>query len=156
MDLLLVRHAIAEPRSPGLQDALRSLTPAGRERFERCVGGLGRLGIVLDGLYHSPWQRAVETALLMAPVAPCHPVGTALLAGSPTEELLSLADGHAAAALVGHEPWMSDALELCLGTRRAPVAFKKGGVAWLRGEPIPGGFELAAFLPPRVLVKLAR
>ena len=43
---------------------------------------------------------------------------------------------------------------LCLGVNQLPVAFKKGGVAWLRGQPIPGGYELAAMMPPKVLVKL--
>ena len=157
MNLLLVRHAIAAPRSPGRPDSLRSLTPAGAERFERCTAGLARLGLALDGLYTSPWQRAVETAQILTRITVPElgePVGTALLADSPGQELLALVDGHRTAALVGHEPWMSDLLALCLGVNQLPVAFKKGGVAWLRGQPIPGGYELAAMMPPKVLVKL--
>ena len=154
MELLLVRHAIAVPRRPGLPDPLRPLTPQGRQRFRRCVAGLERLGVGLDGLYHSPWQRAVETAVELADLGG-EPTPSPLLAEDPGPALLALAAAHERVALVGHEPWMGEALALCLGARYLPVAFKKGGVAWLRGRPEPGGLELLAMLPPRVLVKLA-
>jgi len=33
------------------------------------------------------------------------------------------------------------------------LCFKKGGVAWLRGQSYPGSMELRAFLPPRIIMK---
>jgi phosphohistidine phosphatase len=118
------------------------------------VAGLGALGIELDGLFHSPWQRAVETAVELQALGGVEAYGTALLADAPTEALFELVRGRRCAALVGHEPWTSDLLDLAVGGY-CGTTFKKGGVAWLRGAPEAGELELLALLPPRVLVKLA-
>jgi phosphohistidine phosphatase len=60
-------------------------------------------------------------------------------------------------ALVGHEPWMGE-LVAWLTTGAPPhgsvFAFKRGGVAWLEGQPQPGQMVLQAFLPPKVLREL--
>lgn len=156
MELFLVRHAIAEPYAPGRADQARALTPEGRARFQRCVAGLERLGVELDLLLHSPLVRAVQTADELSRLLVGESRVTPALAEPPTAGLLDGVRGAESAALVGHEPWMSDLLGLCLGGGAAPlpVAYKKGAVAWLRGEPTPGALELVAFLPPRVLVKL--
>lgn len=156
MELFLVRHAIAEPYGAGLSDEARALTPEGRARFQRCVAGLERLGVELDLLLHSPLVRAVQTADELARLLVGESRVTPALAQAPTASLLAEVRGAESAALVGHEPWMSDLLTLCLGDDKTvlPVAYKKGAVAWLRGNPAPGGLELVAFLPPRILVKL--
>jgi phosphohistidine phosphatase len=83
------------------------------------------------------------------------------LAAAPDGELLSAiaACSGSSVALVGHEPWLSQLLAwLVVGSRDASagLAFKKGGLAWLSGEPVPGGMRLRAFLPPRVLRALAQ
>jgi len=57
-------------------------------------------------------------------------------------------------AVVGHEPWLSELIAwLCLGERELGAAFqlKNGGVAWLSGEPVPGGCVLKALWTPRSL-----
>lgn len=156
MELYLVRHAIAEPGAAGLSDERRALTAHGRERFGRCVAGLQRLGISVERLLHSPLLRAVETAELMAPLLEGESIVTTLLAEAPTLGLLRQFAGVASAAAVGHEPWMTDLVNRLLFDEQAsaPLVFKKGAVAWLRGEPVPGGMQLVAFLPPRVLVEL--
>ncbi len=155
--LLLVRHAIAGPPPPGGRDAERALTAAGRERFGEVVRGLGRLGLVLDELVHSPLRRAVETAELMLPLLEGESRVDPRLVAPPTPALLADLEG-SASALVGHEPWMSDLLALLLPGAAAGqgFGFRKGGVAWLEGEPAPGAMRLRAFLPPRVTRRLAR
>lgn len=153
MQLFLIRHAIAALRSPALPDAERPLTRQGRERFVQVVAGLQRLGIQLRQVHHSPWLRAVETAALLAPVLQGDLVPTRALARPPATALLHEID-RAPAALVGHEPWMSELLAwLVTGSPAAGAtfAFKKGGVAWLGGPLRPGGMVLRAHLPPRVL-----
>lgn len=153
MELLLIRHAIAAPRSPTLRDADRPLTRQGRERFAQVVAGMQRLGIRLRQVHHSPWLRAVETAALLAPVLQGDLMPTQALARPPEAELLHEID-HTPVALVGHEPWMSDLLAwLITGSPAADsmFAFKKGGVAWLEGPLRPGGMALRAYLPPKVL-----
>lgn len=158
MELYLVRHAIAEPFTPGRPDEARALTAKGRLRFRRCVQGLRALDVSFDLLLHSPLLRAVQTAEELAGLVKGSIEETLHLAQAPSTELLARLVELPSAALVGHEPWMSDLMGLLLVGEGglAQVAFKKGAVAWLRGEPRPGGMELVAFLPPRVLVELKR
>lgn len=63
-------------------------------------------------------------------------------------------------ALAGHEPHFSALLSwLLLGDFAGASAqealgecfqMKKGGVAWLEGEPVPGGMRLKGLFPPKV------
>lgn len=157
MELFLIRHAIAAPRSLTLPDADRPLTRQGRERFAQAVAGMQRLGIRLRQVHHSPWLRAADTAALLAPVLKGHLLPTQALARPPEADLLLEID-QTPAALVGHEPWMSELLAwLITGSPAAGAmfAFKKGGVAWLEGPLRPGGMALRAYLPPKVLRSLA-
>jgi phosphohistidine phosphatase len=155
VDIYIVRHAIAEQRRPGVPDEERNLTEDGRKRFARVVAGLGRIGVELDRVFHSPWKRAEQTAEMLEPVLNGTLVPTDWLAMPPGPELLEEINGECV-ALVGHEPWMSELLEILIAGdgARVSVAFKKGGVAWLRGSARPGGAELRAFIPPKVFKQL--
>jgi len=151
VELLLVRHAEAEPRARGRADAARGLTERGRRRFRRVVRALDRTGLTLDRLYHSPLRRAVETADLLAPLLRGESVVTPHLAAPPGDALLRQLAGERA-ALVGHEPWISQlASLLLLGTTEhaAKFGFRKGGAALLAGAPAPAGMRLVAFFGPR-------
>ncbi len=153
MELFVIRHAIAVPGSMLLADAERPLTPQGRKRFAQAVLGLQHLKIRFDRLYHSPWQRAAETAELLTPVLAGKAVESLALARAPSQDLLETLVGERV-ALVGHEPWMGELVAWL--TTGAPsdgsvFAFKRGGVAWLEGSPQPGQMVLQAFLPPKVL-----
>jgi phosphohistidine phosphatase len=153
MDLYVIRHAIAVPRSPDLEDAERPLTPRGRRRFAGAVQGLRRLGVELDRLYHSPWRRAVETAELLRPVVHGETVPLTALAAAPQTALFDALAGDVV-GVVGHEPWLGELIALGLTLRPdlgARLMLRKGGVAWLTGEPRPGGMTLHALLPPKLL-----
>jgi phosphohistidine phosphatase len=156
MELFVIRHAIAVPGSMLLADMDRPLSPKGRTRFAQAVLGLRCLKVRFDRLYHSPWLRAVETAELLAPVLDGKAVDSAALARAPSQDLLEALVGERV-ALVGHEPWMGE-LVAWLTTGAPPhgsvFAFKRGGVAWLEGQPQPGRMVLRAFLPPKVLREL--
>ena len=117
--------------------------------------GLCHLGVHFDLVLHSPWQRAVETALELAPLTEGEVAPTGLLAAEVGVDLFDRVQGHASVALVGHEPWLGDLARLCLDPRSS-VCFdlKKGGVLWLRGQARPAGFELVALLPPKVLARI--
>ncbi len=154
MRLTLIRHAIAEE---GADDAARPLSPEGRKRFAREVEGLEALGVRLGRVLHSPKLRALETAELLAGLAPGGLEVSALLAHAPSQALLDALGGDDL-ALVGHEPHLSTLLAwLVSGDRTlgAHVELKKGAVAVLEGEPRPGGMELVALLPPKVLRRVA-
>ena len=155
MELFVIRHAIAVPGSMLLADADRPLSPKGRKRFSEEVLGLQCLKARFDRLYHSPWLRAVETAELLAPVLDGKAVCSPALARAPSQALLDALVG-ARVALVGHEPWVGELVAwLTAGASDGSVfAFKRGGIAWLEGQPQPGRMVLQAFLPPKVLREL--
>lgn len=156
MRILIVRHAEALAE-PSLADDARPLSDAGRAGFERAVRGLGRLGVELDLLLHSPLLRAVQTADLLEPLLRGQRQAVAELTEEPSPRLLAHLHG-ASAALVGHEPWLSALATWLLTGRRElgpALALQKGGVLWLEGEPRPGGAALLAALPQAVLEHLA-
>jgi len=156
MDLIVVRHATAEPRGEDSPDAQRPLTRRGRKQFAKVARGLDRLEIRIDLLLHSPWLRALSTAELLERIVDGESRVEPLLAAAPSDELLELLTGVGAQriAIVGHNPWLG---ELCAwlvtGNPQSGPQFvlDKGGVAWLSGTPQPGGMHLRAWLPPRIL-----
>src|SRR5215212_10056338 len=70
MQLLIVRHAVAEDRDEfartGQDDAQRPLTKAGRRKMRRAVRGLRAVVPRIDVLATSPFTRAAETAKIVA------------------------------------------------------------------------------------------
>lgn len=152
MRLTLIRHAIAEDAHAGLRDAERALTREGRERFEKEVRGLARLGFEFERVVHSPLRRARETAELLVPLFPGELETSALLAQAPDEELVASLSG-AKLALVGHEPWLTQLAGLLIGTPFG-LELKKGGVLVLEGKPRAGGMKLVQALAPATLREL--
>jgi phosphohistidine phosphatase len=145
MDLFLIRHAIAEERNAGRPDADRALTDKGRARFAALVRSLDEAGFRFDCVYYSPWLRAAQTAELLEPITEGRMRALQGLAQPPEPELFAPLQGERVAC-VGHEPWLSDAVSLL--TTGNPhgewLHFKKGGVAWLRGDPRPASMQLRA------------
>ena len=87
------------------------------------------------------------------PVLDGEMVSHAALARPPSKALLKDIAGERV-ALVGHQPWMGELLAWLVTGGQADArgfAFKRGGVAWLEGQPKPGRMALRAFLPPKVL-----
>lgn len=161
MDVYLIRHAEAANPLASQSDGERPLTDLGRREFARVVQALGAIGVEVDVVLHSPLLRAVQTAELCAPLGGGNLRSERALAEAPEIGLLSclqalteMAPKSAKAAqraiLVGHEPWMSASLELLtLGRSAGLTSFRKGSVAWLRGEPKPAGMQLKALWPPK-------
>lgn len=149
MELFLIRHAIADD---GADDDARPLSAKGKKKFAEVVRGLAALEVRFDRVLHSHKLRALETADLLAPVTDGELEVTPLLAAAPSRALLHHLVGDTVAA-VGHEPWLSELLAWLVtgdGRHGKAIDFKKGGVAWLSGEPRPAGMALVALLPPRV------
>jgi phosphohistidine phosphatase len=159
MQLFVIRHAIAEDARPGRDDAVRELTAAGKTKLRRAVRGLGALEIRFERILTSPWKRAEMTARLLAPIANTASIATDLLAQPPRAELLEMiAEHNATTAVVGHEPWLGElAAWLAFGDTRHgdALVIKKGGVLWLEGIPVPGGMQLRASIPPKLLRAIA-
>jgi phosphohistidine phosphatase len=155
MQLLVIRHAVSEDTLPGGNDAGRALTDAGKAKLRRAVRGLRALELQLDRVLTSPWTRAVQTAELLDPIASSAPVETALLTRPPSPELLALiSERNETTAVVGHEPWLGELVAwLAFGDAKHgdALVIKKSGVVWLDGTAVPGGMQIRALLPPKVL-----
>jgi phosphohistidine phosphatase len=168
MDLLVVRHAIAEDREEfarsARDDGERPLTDDGRRKFEKGARGLRELVPSIDVLATSSLARAVQTGeILEAAYGIGRPVRLAELA--PDAEPSSLVPWlrrqrrRSLVAIVGHEPHLSGVVEVLLTGRRAEfVELKKGGACLLSlgGEPQPGRAQLRWLLTAGQLRRLVR
>jgi phosphohistidine phosphatase len=155
MQLFVIRHATAEDVSPGVDDAARELTDAGKTKLRQAVRGLRAFDVRFERILTSPWKRAAQTARQLAPIAAAAPIATDLLTQPPRPELLALiAERNETTAVVGHEPWLGElAAWLAFGDSRRGDALiiKKCGVVWLEGTAVPGGMQIRASIPPRLL-----
>ncbi len=165
MDLFVVRHAVAHKRDEDRwpDDAKRSLTPEGEERFRRAAGGILRfvpeVGLVLS----SPFVRAWRTAEILEQTGWLAPVCCEELEpGYPPHKVLSVLARHEdldSVAIVGHRPGLHELISYLLTGDTtgeecgARVQIKKGGVACLsfEGLPEPGLGSLEWVLTPKAL-----
>ena len=141
--LILIRHGIAEERTPEGDDFYRKLTEAGVEELTAFLPDIAHLLTESGNLkiWTSPLVRARQTAELVAEA-------TAVEVIQPQEfletgdyvafmEALKQEDDGFNLALVGHEPYMSNWTKELIG---AAIPFKKGAVAFftvdMTAEPI--------------------
>ncbi len=167
MELLVIRHAIAEDREAWARsssdDGQRPLTPRGIQRMER--GALGLHGLVgrIDVLATSPLVRAAQTAEIVAGAfgGPT-PLALDALAGGSRQQLLDWLreqDDGGMIAIVGHEPDLGELVSWLLGdSSHGFLELKKGAACLLEfpGRVAQGGARLRWALPPRVLREMAR
>jgi phosphohistidine phosphatase len=168
MDLLIVRHAIAEERDvfarTGAKDEERPLTAAGRRKFEKGVRGLRTLVESIDVLATSSLVRAVQTGeLLEEAYGIARP--TRLPELDPDADPSSLLRWlgrqrrRSLVAIVGHEPHLSGVVEVLLTGRRSEfVDLEKGGACLLSlgDAPRAGSAELRWLLTAKQLRRLGR
>jgi phosphohistidine phosphatase len=167
MDLLVVRHAVAEDRESfaktGKDDGERPLTAEGRRKLEKGVRGLRRLVASIDLLATSFLVRAVQTGeMLEKAYGIDRPVRLRELA--PDADPAALVPwlrrqrGSSLVAIVGHEPHLSSAVAYLLtGLPAQFVELRKGGACLLSlgGAPRPGHAELRWLLTAGQLRRLA-
>ena len=162
MDIVLIRHAAAEPLgSPGVRfDAERALTSEGIRDMERIATGLQRILEKPGAIISSPLVRARQTAEI---VAEAFGITSEQLMederlgpdASP-QDLLEVAQKTKkdCVVLVGHDPAFSRFVSFATcGHHRGGVWMKKGGVA--RVQVSEGEMELVWLLPPRIMKALA-
>lgn len=166
MQLLVIRHAIAEEREDfakrSADDDDRPLTAFGRQRMIRNARGLRRAAPVITHLATSPLKRAKQTASI---VATEYKLGDAIEIDAlrPTRlpkeflEWLESVSEEECVAVVGHEPHLGTLVTwLLTGVDTAAVAFKKGGAMLLDfpGLIVAGGATLLWSIPPAQLRRL--
>lgn len=159
MQLLLIRHAIAEERADfartGRDDKFRPLTGEGRKRMRQGARGLRELVPTIDLLATSPLTRAAQTgAILDSIYGDLWEVEIPELA--PDAELTAFLawltrQKQQTVAAVGHEPHLSRLLAwLVTGDPRPIFAFRKGGACLLelQQEAAPGAAQLLWAMTP--------
>lgn len=168
VDLILLRHGIAELRQEGVDDRARPLTSEGRQRTRLICQRAVALGLGAPLLITSPLLRATQTAEIaveakLAPHFTCHE--SLAPGGDPLpllQDLCGQRDGDARRRwiLVGHEPDLGFLACRLLAAPPGAVVLKKAGFAMLRwhqipspSAPVPSGMaQLLLLLTPRVLI----
>jgi phosphohistidine phosphatase len=167
MQLLVIRHAIAEDRdafaATGEDDSRRPLTSRGEEKMKEVAAGIRSLVESIDILASSPYVRAQQTAKIVADAYDGIPVQltNVLLPDSNPSEVVSWLREQAPAeviAIVGHEPDFG-VLATWLMTRRqeSRIELKKGGACLLEfsAAPTAGGATLLWALTPAQLRRMS-
>lgn len=135
MELILWRHADAEPGEPDLH---RALTAKGEKQARRVAEWLHKRLPQTAKIYVSPARRAQQTAQALAEISP-HRLRTLddLGPGATAAKVIAAADwprSKAAIVIVGHQPTLGFvASELLTGTA-LDWSLKKGGLWWLSGS----------------------
>lgn len=163
MQLLIVRHAIAEDRvefaKQSSNDDKRPLTAKGVERMRQGALGLKRVLGRVDVLATSPLRRARQTADIVqdALEAPKPMVTDELAPGrgpGAVAAWLAALPADATVAVVGHEPDLSELVGwLTSGEARSLVVLKKGAACLLdvASPPGPASAALLWLLTPTQL-----
>jgi phosphohistidine phosphatase len=144
--IYLLRHGIAEDRSPSGQDADRRLTGDGREKLRRVLERARDAKVTPSLILTSPLVRARETAEIAARVLGYEGevAVTAALAPDSTPRAvwqeITRRPGESAILLAGHEPLYSAVTAYLLNAPSLQIDFKKAGLVRidmdrLSGEP---------------------
>ncbi len=161
MELWLLRHAEAEDRAKSGKDEDRALTADGLLQAKNVARGLAalepRISLILTSPYRRSRQTAARASEALRPSAGVRE-SRGLAPGSDPEALLSELAGaeEEAVLLVGHAPLLGFLLgRLLTGEPRREIPLSKAGVAWISWQGLEHRARLRAFLPPRVLERLA-
>jgi phosphohistidine phosphatase len=143
MQLLIIRHGIAEEAAPGDDDSGRSLTSDGEKKMKSVAAGLQTIVETLDVIGASPLLRAQQTAKIVADAYGDLPIDTvdALSPGSEPSAIVDWLGQHASAklvAIVGHEPHLGMLVTWFMtGAQNSRVELSKGGAALLEFSSRP-------------------
>jgi len=145
MNLLLVRHAHAEPLAPeGMIDADRALTDRGREQCRRLARTLHRLQVPLGTVVVSPLVRAKQTCEeLLAHWPGDRPEVQECRHLAPEGKVRKLVNflrglNQEQLTLIGHMPDMARFAGWMVGDKRSRIHFAKAGAAYIESPVGPG------------------
>jgi phosphohistidine phosphatase len=128
MELILWRHAEAEPGEPDLG---RRLTAKGIQQAERMAAWLERHLPATTRVLVSPADRTQQTALALKRKFRVVPE---LAPGASAAAVLSAAgwpDAREAVLIVGHQPTLGEVAALLISDQEASWSVRKGAVLWL-------------------------
>jgi phosphohistidine phosphatase len=139
MDLILWRHAEAEPGEPDLD---RRLTAKGVKQAARVAAWLERHLPDSCRILVSPARRAQQTAQALGRK---FKTVQGLAPGAGAASVLTAAnwpDSRESVLIVGHQPTLGEVASLLLAGEEATWSIKKGGVWWLTDRDRDGSAVL--------------
>ena len=167
MELYILRHGIAvEPGTPGYEtDAERPLTPEGERKLRQIAEAMEALELSFDLILSSPYQRARQTAEIIAESLRARKkleLSDTLTPGGSTTKLVELLNrlkpSPENVLMVGHEPYLSGLISLLVsGKEHFAVVMKKGGLCKLSTESLKHGrcATLEWLLTPKQMALMA-
>lgn len=166
MNLILIRHAIAEDREEFIfknkEDSLRPLTDKGRKKmlkmFERVEESIKEVDLIVS----SPYLRAIQTAEILQSFLPKLKIEQApeLVPHCPPQAFMKWLKAHArenkTVAAIGHEPQLSLFISFLLSSKTESfIEMKKSGIAMLElssvSEIETAHSQLLWLLSPKIL-----
>ena len=160
MNLLVIRHAVAEEASLTGQDKDRPLSGKGRDHFSQFCKHLSFLKLKFDLLLESHLLRAQQTADIV-----CQYFSVQSRASSdnlnplsnPESLLLELSSHNLdSIAIIGHQPFLSHFMSYCLTDDvKNCIIFKRGAMAFL-DFPLAvqkGSAQLKSLLDPKYFIQ---
>jgi phosphohistidine phosphatase len=139
MDLILWRHADAEP---GVPDLDRRLTPKGAQQAERMGAWLNRHLPATTRVLASPADRARQTAHALQRKFRVVPE---LAPGASPNDVLAAAgwpDARDCVVVVGHQPTLGEVAALLLTGEVASWSVRKGAAWWLANRVRDGDSDV--------------
>jgi phosphohistidine phosphatase len=137
MDLILWRHAEAEPATDGATDMNRALTAKGERQATRMAIWLDRHLPEGTRILVSPARRAEQTAMALGRK---YKLRDELIPTSAADDVLSLLkwdseigpQSKGSVLVVGHQTYLGQIVARLLGMREEVCSIRKGAVWWLR------------------------
>lgn len=154
MDLILWRHADAEPGEP---DDERRLTAKGKKQARRAAEWLHVSLPNSARILVSPAVRAQQTAAFLVELSHRkQKTIPALAPGASADEILQVVDwpkGNGCLVVVGHQPALGWVASRVLAGKELPWSIKKAGIWWLqaRGADHSAEVSLRAVVNPDLL-----
>ena len=144
MEIYILRHGDAEPRSAEVEEADRKLTAKGRHDVENVMRAAAACKVAPEIVLTSPYRRAIETAQLAMRELESKPklIQTdVLLPEGRVEQVWKELRGHAATQeilLAGHEPQFSQLVAYLLAAPSLHFDFKKGALVRITMDRVSG------------------
>lgn len=159
MDLILWRHADAEPAHEGLADHLRRLTPKGQKQAQKMAFWLDSVLPHNCKILVSPTIRTRETVAALAKLDRQFKIVEELHPDANADDALRAAHWPAAresVLLVGHQPTLGEVAAQLITPTQASCAVRKGNVWWITQKERDGeGLRtyLKAIMTPDLVIK---
>lgn len=155
MDLILWRHAEAEPGDEGLPDLERALTPKGLKQARRMGKWLDAQLPDNSRIIASPALRTIQTA---EGLGRKYKINAELAPGAEPQAILQAANWPAAketVVIVGHQPTLGQVAALLLTGEALDFEMKKAAAWWfVQREPDdPASLYLKAVMAADLVVK---